>query len=191
MLRKDKVTHCTLIIIILFAQFIELFKTPAVVVLLGQEPASATTMPQYITCMLSESGLLWIGTSSGFVLTIPLPRLEGMPQVRGRPTVSYHAQSSAVHFLSAVQCHMVPTGTVPGRSTESTLSSVKEESEPPLKGHFTSLDSFKKTVDKRILHNLPCLMGERYHSGRYISRADISATYTTNEYLYSMPVVVQ
>jgi len=48
----------------------------------GQDAADVTaSKPQHITCLLSDSGLLWIGTSAGFVLTIPLPRLEGMPQV--------------------------------------------------------------------------------------------------------------
>ena len=60
------------------------------------------------------------------MLTISLPRLEGMPQVRGRPTVSYHAQAGAVHFLSAVQCHMVSTAG--SRSIDSTLTA----SEGPL-----------------------------------------------------------
>ena len=101
--------------------------------ILGQEPSSAASVPQHITCMLSESGLLWIGTSAGFILTISLPRLEGMPQVRGRPTVSYHAQSGTVHFLAAVQCHMVPTGMAAGRSADSTLTPVKDGPGPPQK----------------------------------------------------------
>jgi len=37
--------------------------------------------------------------------------------------VSYHAQAGAVHFLSAVQCHMVPTTGGGSRSTDSTLTS--------------------------------------------------------------------
>ena len=79
----------------------------------------AGTPPQHITCLLADSGLLWIGTSSGFVLTISLPRLEGLPQLRGRPTVSVHAQFGPVRFLAAMHCNMVPVGR---RSAGSTLT---------------------------------------------------------------------
>jgi len=90
----------------------------------GHESADVSTMPQHITCLLSERGLLWIGTSTGFILTISLPRLEGVPQVRGRPTVSYHAQSGPVRFLFAVQCNMVAAA---GRSADPTSTPVTED----------------------------------------------------------------
>uniref|UniRef100_A0A6M2E4D3 Putative product n=1 Tax=Xenopsylla cheopis TaxID=163159 RepID=A0A6M2E4D3_XENCH len=43
-------------------------------------------------------GLLWVGTSTGACLTVPLPRLEGVPII-GRFDVSYHAHSGPVTFL--------------------------------------------------------------------------------------------
>jgi len=58
----------------------------------------------HITCMLSERGLLWIGTSYGFVLTLPLPRLEGIPKAKGRPTVSFHGHTGPIRFLSSISC---------------------------------------------------------------------------------------
>lgn len=109
---------------------------------------SAASMPQHITCMLSESGLLWVGTSAGFILTMPLPRLEGVPQVRGRPMVSYHAQTGAVRFLSAVQCNMVPVGTDPGA-----LTPVNEEVTTPLKSSLPSLTDEEPVG--RLLHQQP------------------------------------
>ena len=36
-----------------------------------------------ITCMTAYKGVLWIGTSGGCILTLPLPRLEGVPQIKG------------------------------------------------------------------------------------------------------------
>ena len=36
-----------------------------------------------ISCMTAYKGSLWVGTSNGFVLTLPLPRLEGVPQIKG------------------------------------------------------------------------------------------------------------
>lgn len=62
----------------------------------------------HITCLLSESGLLWIGTSAGFILTVPLPRLEGVPQIKGRPTISYHGHSGPVRFLFPAHCCTLP-----------------------------------------------------------------------------------
>jgi len=62
----------------------------------------------HITCLLSESGWLWIGTSAGFILTVPLPRLEGVPQVKGRPTVSFHGHVGPVQFVCAVHCCTLP-----------------------------------------------------------------------------------
>lgn len=73
------------------------------------------------------------------MLTISLPRLEGVPQVRGRPTVSYHAQSGAVRFLSAVQCNMVPIGMTASKSSDPALSPVKEEATTPVKSGSVGL----------------------------------------------------
>lgn len=53
---------------------------------------------------MSCKGLLWIGTSVGCVLTLPLPRLEGVPQIKGRPSVSYHAHVGPIKFLSSIYC---------------------------------------------------------------------------------------
>ncbi|ELU12632.1 hypothetical protein CAPTEDRAFT_218934 [Capitella teleta] len=60
--------------------------------------------PVHVTCLLSSKGQLWIGTSIGCVLTLPLPRLEGVPQIKGRPSVAFHSHTGPVTFLSAVQC---------------------------------------------------------------------------------------
>ena len=57
-----------------------------------------------ITTMMASKGLLWIGTNIGCVLSLPLPRLEGVPQIRGRPSVSYHAHKGPIRFLVPVQC---------------------------------------------------------------------------------------
>ena len=58
----------------------------------------------HITYMVATKGLLWMGTNVGCILTLPLPRLEGVPQIKGRPTISYHAHTGAIRFLVAVQC---------------------------------------------------------------------------------------
>ena len=52
-------------------------------------------------------GLLWVGTNVGISLTIPLPRLEGVPIISGRVNISYHAHFGPISFLLALQ----PKGT--------------------------------------------------------------------------------
>jgi Rho guanine nucleotide exchange factor 10 len=48
-------------------------------------------------------GLLWVGTNVGISLTIPLPRLEGVPIISGRVNISYHAHFGPISFLLALQ----------------------------------------------------------------------------------------
>ena len=57
-----------------------------------------------VTYLLACRGCLWVGTSAGCVLKLPLPRLEGVPQTKGRPIISYHAHSGPIKFLSSIQC---------------------------------------------------------------------------------------
>ena len=54
----------------------------------------------YVTCLTAHKGWLWIGTNLGVILTIPLPRLEGVPIIStGKANVSYHGYSGPVSFL--------------------------------------------------------------------------------------------
>ncbi|KAK3738107.1 hypothetical protein QZH41_013838, partial [Actinostola sp. cb2023] len=57
----------------------------------------------YVSCMVAEEGLLWVGTSVGLVLIFPLPRLEGIPLVSGRACVSFHAYQGRVRSLCPLQ----------------------------------------------------------------------------------------
>lgn len=74
--------------------------------------------------MLASRGLLWIGTNVGCSLTLPLPRLEGVPQIRGRPNVSTHAHIGPVKFLSAIiNCQPSVSQRLPGRPSVSSSQS--------------------------------------------------------------------
>ena len=42
------------------------------------------------------------------MLTFPLPRLEGVPQIKGRPNVSYHAHMGPIKFLTPIHCGASP-----------------------------------------------------------------------------------
>ena len=91
----------------------------------GKECGPESCKPVYITSLLSSKGYLWIGTSVGCVLTLSLPRLEGVPQIKGRPTVAYHAHTGPVKFLSAVHCgaSQLPLHSPGGASTDSCAAS--------------------------------------------------------------------
>nr|CAD7265208.1 unnamed protein product [Timema shepardi] len=63
--------------------------------------------PVTVTALMACKGLLWVGTNVGISLTIPLPRLEGVPIISGRVNISYHAHFGPITFLLALQ----PRGT--------------------------------------------------------------------------------
>lgn len=53
----------------------------------------------FVTALMASKGLLWVGTNVGVSLTIPLPRLEGVPIISGCVNISYHAHFGPVTFL--------------------------------------------------------------------------------------------
>ena len=55
----------------------------------------------HVTSLLARGGLLWVGTDNGIIITYPLPRLGGVPQVSGKPCVSFHGHEGAVRCLHA------------------------------------------------------------------------------------------
>lgn len=57
----------------------------------------------HVTALEATKGLLWVGTNVGIVLSIPLPRLEGVPIISGRANVSHHAHSGPVNFFLNLQ----------------------------------------------------------------------------------------
>ncbi|XP_028171126.1 rho guanine nucleotide exchange factor 10 isoform X4 [Ostrinia furnacalis] len=55
--------------------------------------------PAHVSALLAGQGLLWVGTTAGVTVTVPLPKLEGLPLVGGHMGVSYHAHAGPVTFL--------------------------------------------------------------------------------------------
>lgn len=55
--------------------------------------------PAYISALLAGQGLLWVGTTAGVTVTVPLPKLEGLPLIGGHIAASYHAHAGPVSFL--------------------------------------------------------------------------------------------
>lgn len=52
-----------------------------------------------VTALMACKGLLWVGTNVGIALTIPLPRLEGVPIISGAVNISYHAHFGPITFF--------------------------------------------------------------------------------------------
>ncbi|XP_059048470.1 rho guanine nucleotide exchange factor 10 isoform X1 [Achroia grisella] len=55
--------------------------------------------PAYVSALLAGQGLLWVGTTAGVTVTVPLPKLEGLPLIGGHIAVAYHAHAGPVTFL--------------------------------------------------------------------------------------------
>ena len=108
--------------------------------ILREEERQQTTQIS-ITCMLSTRGMLWMGTNIGFILSLPLPRLGGVPKVKVRPYVSYHAHSGPIKFLLPIQGGLMP---IP-RVTRSTSRSFSQGSA----SRTCTLDSKSCTIDSR------------------------------------------
>ena len=67
--------------------------------LLAEKSGTTETHDCMVTCIAASTGLLWIGTNVGLILTLPLPRLnDGVPLYRGRPSVAYHAHRGPVRY---------------------------------------------------------------------------------------------
>lgn len=63
-------------------------------------------------------GLLWVGTNVGVVLTIPLPRLEGIPIVSGHAATSFHALNGPVTVLSNLNTCCYPATAILNQNSE-------------------------------------------------------------------------
>lgn len=57
----------------------------------------------HVTALMACKGLLWVGTNVGIALSIPLPRLEGVPIISGRANVSHHAHSGPITVFLTMQ----------------------------------------------------------------------------------------
>ncbi|CAG0886934.1 unnamed protein product [Darwinula stevensoni] len=65
-----------------------------------------------VTALVACRGLLWVGTNVGIALTIPLPRLEGVPIISGRANISYHAHFGPITFLLPLQSYITHNQTL-------------------------------------------------------------------------------
>ena len=106
---------------------------------LAERDPGASKRSIYVTALSATKGLLWVGTNVGIALTIPLPRLGGVPIVSGKANISYHAHFGPVRMFLALQ-PAVQSAEPPGtglslevcRPSLSNIQSVIQEEEPIL-----------------------------------------------------------
>uniref|UniRef100_A0A8C1G844 Rho guanine nucleotide exchange factor (GEF) 10-like b n=1 Tax=Cyprinus carpio TaxID=7962 RepID=A0A8C1G844_CYPCA len=83
-----------------------------------------------VTSLLICQGLLWVGTAQGIIVTLPVPRLEGIPKITGDGTEDKEATNSSQESLQQVdgsppveakakgvllQYHLRSTSQLPGK----------------------------------------------------------------------------
>ncbi|KAJ8016354.1 hypothetical protein DPEC_G00006340 [Dallia pectoralis] len=61
-----------------------------------------------VTSLLISQGLLWVGTAQGIVVTLPVPKLEGIPKITGKGMTSLNAHCGPVDFLVATSSTLSP-----------------------------------------------------------------------------------
>ncbi|CAL8383462.1 unnamed protein product [Boreogadus saida] len=73
-----------------------------------------TGRPEYgqqslrVSSLLLCQGLLWVGTAQGSIITLPVPKLEGIPKITGKGMVSLNAHCGPVDFLLASSSSLAP-----------------------------------------------------------------------------------
>lgn len=121
--------------------------------------------PAYVSSLLAGQGLLWVGTTAGVSVTVPLPKLEGLPLIGGHLAVSYHAHAGPVTFLLSlipeskdIDVNVVRRNLSNARALAS-CSTVQEFKEEEHKG-----DSEKPKLERRTSEENGPYRPQRIHS---------------------------
>ncbi|KAF4078135.1 hypothetical protein AMELA_G00195830 [Ameiurus melas] len=61
-----------------------------------------------VTSLLICQGLLWVGTAQGIIITLPVPKLEGIPKITGKAMTSLNAHRGPVDILVATSSTLSP-----------------------------------------------------------------------------------
>ncbi|XP_075046729.1 rho guanine nucleotide exchange factor 10-like protein isoform X1 [Mixophyes fleayi] len=143
-----------------------------------------------VTALLICQGLLWVGTHLGIVITLPVPKLEGIPKITGKGMVSLNGHCGPVQFLNVACSTMAPEAlrTEHGssedvRDSEGATASAKET--PNSQSQEPSSENLPPSRLKGILLQYR-LRGTSHLPGHHLSaregyRADNSSLETTEE----------
>ena len=110
--------------------------------ILAAREVSSNKRAIYVTALSAAKGLLWVGTNVGIALTIPLPRLEGVPIISGKANISYHAHFGPVRMFLPLQQKVVTAEPVIPRHK----SSESESHKLPRKMSETNIGSSTPTL---------------------------------------------
>merc|ERR1719445_1750278 len=127
-----------------------------------------------VTALSAAKGLLWVGTNVGIALTIPLPRLEGVPIVSGKANISYHAHFGPVRMFlslttSVVTSEAPPLPPVSRRPSNSLADHKTIEEEPSQEQHHHDHKQYlrKQVSDGHLLMGTgpgPSSLSKQYSS---------------------------
>jgi len=133
---------------------------------LAAREVSSNKRSIYVTALAAAKGLLWVGTNVGIALTIPLPRLEGVPIISGKANISYHAHFGPVRMFLPLQ----PKVHTSEASTSKKHQSIPEESVSPLK-------PYKKQISESVISSGPSTpqLNKQFSSPVMRSKSSVSS----------------
>ncbi|XP_055333419.1 rho guanine nucleotide exchange factor 10-like isoform X2 [Paramacrobiotus metropolitanus] len=91
--------------------------------ILAEKNSERSVRDLFVTSLLAIRGSLWIGTNSGLVVHVTLPKLDGVPISLSRPAVSLHSHVGPASLLMALQPKTV-TRKQPAAPSRSSLADV-------------------------------------------------------------------
>lgn len=103
--------------------------------------------PAHISALLAGQGLLWVGTTAGVSVTVPLPKLEGLPLIGGHLGVSYHAHAGPVTFLLSL---MTESRDIDVNVVRRNLSNARAMADTATLHEFKEEDNEKPKLERRI-----------------------------------------
>ena len=128
----------------------------------------------HITSLSVSTGLLWIGTNVGLALTIPLPRLGGIPTISGSANISYHAHYGPVRMFLPINQSII-TEDLPVAKKSYRLSTTSQdtiEEEPEIKIGIHKLSSVDRGAGITKRYSSPRLGSRRDSVQRKISDSE-------------------
>lgn len=111
--------------------------------------------PAHVSALIAGQGLLWVGTTAGVSVTVPLPKLEGLPLIGGHLGVSYHAHAGPVTFLLPLTPE---SRDIDVNVVRRNLSNARALADPPTLQEFKEEDNKnddKPKLERRISEESP------------------------------------
>merc|ERR1719481_1223764 len=120
---------------------------------LAAREVSSNKRSIFVTALAAAKGLLWVGTNVGIALTIPLPRLEGVPIISGKANISYHAHFGPVRMFLPLQPKVHVSEPIGCRPRHQTILEEPHSSSPRTPKH-----QYKKQMSEGVIpspHSTP------------------------------------